>query len=109
VTPVNPVRRRHGLGKAGVEALLEAQGHRCAICGIEERDEPGHRLAVDHDHRHCPGKHGCAECVRGLLCNACNNLIRLASEDPDRLVKAAVYLRLGGVTGNAHTQAPAQR
>jgi hypothetical protein len=85
-------RRRHGLGADGVSALVAAQGGSCAICGTPYADEPGRRLAVDHDHRHCPGKVGCPKCVRGLLCNADNNLLRLAGEDPERLRKAAAYL-----------------
>jgi hypothetical protein len=93
-TAVKPrrARRRHGLGASGVAALVESQGGACAVCGTPYADEPGKRLAVDHDHRHCPGKIGCPQCIRGLLCNACNNLLRLAGEDPERLRKAAAYL-----------------
>ena len=84
--------RRHGLGKAGVDAVLESQGGGCAICGVPYADKPGQRLAMDHDHRHCAGKKGCATCVRGMLCNADNNLLRLAGDDPERLRAAAAYL-----------------
>lgn len=85
--------RRHGVGKAGVVAILDQQGGGCAICGILYEDRPGHRLAMDHDHHHCPGKIGCARCVRGMLCNRCNNLVRLAGDDPALLQKAIDYLR----------------
>lgn len=84
--------RRHGLGRSGVDALIAEQGGSCAICGVEYADKPGHRLAVDHDHRHHPGRIGCPACIRGLLCNACNNLLRLAQDDPVRLRTAAAYL-----------------
>ena len=84
--------RRHGLGRSGVDALLAQQGGVCAICGVPYEDKPGSRLAMDHDHRHCAGVKGCPICVRGMLCNADNNIIRLAGEDPDRLRKAALYL-----------------
>ena len=85
-------RRRHGLGKDGVDAILGQQGGKCAICGVPYADEPGQRLAMDHDHRHCAGKIGCPECVRGLLCHKCNNVLRLVGDDPALLRRAANYL-----------------
>jgi Recombination endonuclease VII len=56
---------------------------RCALCGGEESNFR-RRLAVDHDH-HCPDKSkhkkgkrgevgGCAQCIRGLLCDRCNRI-----------------------------------
>jgi hypothetical protein len=77
-----------------VDALLEAQGGACAICGVPYEDKPGSRLAMDHDHRHCPGRTGCPDCVRGMLCNRCNNLVRLSGEDIDILAKTIGYLAL---------------
>jgi len=85
-------RKAHGLDPAQREAILEAQGSRCAICGTRQTGKPGGRLAVDHDHAHCPGKVGCAECVRGLLCVRCNNLLRSARDDRAILQKATAYL-----------------
>ncbi len=87
-------RRRHGLGKDGVDAILAEQGGACAICGVAYEDKPGHRLALDHDHRHCAGKIGCPACIRGLLCNRCNNLLRLAGDDIDLFAKAVGYLTI---------------
>ena len=92
--PARTPRRRHGLGRDGVDALLAEQGSACAVCGQPYADQPGMRLAVDHDHRHCPGKIGCPECIRGLLCNRCNNLLRLAGDNPDLLAKAIGYLTI---------------
>ena len=82
-------RRRHGLGADGIEALLSRQGGGCAICKKPETDAPGHRLAVDHDHAHCPKRIGCPECVRGLLCVSCNNLLRSARDD-QRILRATI-------------------
>lgn len=51
-------------------AQEKKDGLRCGLCGVRGD------LQVDHDHRHCPGKHGCPECIRGMLCNGCNQLMR---------------------------------
>jgi hypothetical protein len=59
-------RQRHGLTQERYD-VLRARG--CAICGNPFTETPH----VDHDHRHCPKKIGCEECVRGLLCRFCNN------------------------------------
>lgn len=90
-SPPKP-RRRHGLGKVGIDTIVAQQGGGCAICGVPYADKPGHRLAVDHDHRHCPGKTGCPVCIRGMLCHACNNILRLVKDDAELLRKAIGYL-----------------
>jgi hypothetical protein len=86
------VTRRHGVGKDGVTAIVASQGGGCAICGVLYEDTPGKRLAMDHDHTHHPGKIGCALCVRGMLCNRCNNILRLSEDDQVLLAKAIAYL-----------------
>lgn len=63
-------RTAHGLSPAEVDALVALQGGRCAVCG-----RSGQRLEIDHDHRHCPGKTGCRQCVRGALCGKCNSAL----------------------------------
>lgn len=85
-------RRRHGLGADGIQAVLDRQGGGCAICHTPAGADPGTRLAVDHDHAHCPGKTGCPECVRGLVCVHCNNILRSAKDDPAILRRAIAYL-----------------
>lgn len=86
------VRRRHGLGAQGVTTLIASQGGVCAICGVPNEDRPGYRLALDHDHRHCEGRIGCPVCIRGALCNRCNNLLRLAGDNSNLLMEAVRYL-----------------
>lgn len=67
------VQRQYNLPPGGYAALYEAQGGKCAIC--QRATGKTKRLAVDHDHRCCPGKTSCGRCVRGLLCGVCNQLI----------------------------------
>ena len=74
-------RSKYGISADDVDAMLEAQGGGCAICG--ERPE---RLASLHvDHCHDSGR------IRGLLCLNCNQGIGKLGEDPERLRRAADY------------------
>jgi hypothetical protein len=75
-----PARRPHvrarqaTVGRATQEQfdrLLDAQQHTCGMC--HEPFEEGQLIHVDHDHACCQGKNrSCGECIRGLLCHACN-------------------------------------
>jgi hypothetical protein len=80
---------RHGCEIEQYQALLEAQGGKCAICGTEEghRSRYGRvcRLAVDHDHS--TGK------VRGLLCNNCNRGLGRFKDSIESLEAAISYLK----------------
>ena len=53
------------------DAKLESQGGHCALCNAVYTGGTK-RLSVDHDHRCCPDKHSCGDCVRGILCFTCN-------------------------------------
>jgi peptide methionine sulfoxide reductase MsrB len=55
----------------------------CAICGRTRRPDEK-RLALDHDH--------VTGMVRGVLCQACNNGLGHFQDDPERLLKAALYI-----------------
>lgn len=83
-------RSRFGITLAEYNALLDKQGGVCAICGGQSLD--GSRLAVDHDHRCCPGKRSCGQCVRGLLCGECNRALAKFHDDPAMLRRAADYV-----------------
>lgn len=74
---------KYGLTVAQYEAMREAQGNRCAVCGQPEPRPQ--ELSVDHDH--------VTGAVRALLCNDCNVGLGLLGEDPERLEAAATYLR----------------
>lgn len=91
------LKRAYGLSLEQYDAILEAQGGRCAICGS---DDPhvgrrpivnGYRtqtapayFAVDHDH--ATGK------VRGLLCSRCNRALGGFQDDLHTLLIAVAYL-----------------
>lgn len=82
----NGTRRVHGLTVAEVAAIKESQGYACAICQAVTD------LVIDHDHNCHPGLEGCAKCVRGALCHACNIGLGFLRDDPDRLRSAIGYL-----------------
>jgi hypothetical protein len=76
------LRRKYGISHEEYEALLHAQGGRCAIC----RREPNPKISLHVDHDHETGA------VRGLLCVRCNNGIALFDEDHEVLRDIAGYL-----------------
>lgn len=83
-------------------AKLAEQGGVCAICGgtetaIDPRRGRVKRLAVDHDHRCCPGERSCGRCLVGLLCARCNTGSSLFRDDPVLLRTAAAYRERGAV------------
>lgn len=85
------LKSKYGLTVDEYEAMLAAQGGRCAICGQREttpRLGKVRNLVIDHDHE--TGK------VRGLLCSTCNMGVGLFQESPDILETAADYLRAYG-------------
>lgn len=74
----------YGLTDEEYAALLEAQGHRCAICRRREWNGRHGQPHVDHDHK--------TKRVRGLLCDSCNNGLGRFKDDPDLLRAAISYL-----------------
>ena len=65
-------------------AMLEEQGHKCAICGT---DTPGGKGSWHIDHNHETGK------VRGLLCAMCNVGLGNFYDRVDLLEGAIAYLK----------------
>ncbi len=83
--------RRFGVDDQRLAEMLAAQGGGCAICG---KTEPGGRgdWHVDHDHTCCSGRKTCGQCVRGVLCAACNWMLGSARDNADVLMAAAAYV-----------------
>ena len=71
------IEKTYGLTSAQYDALLKAQGGRCAICRARPKSK---RLAVDHDHK--------TGAVRGLLCSRCNHDLMGSAWDSLALVVA---------------------
>lgn len=76
--------RKYGLTIESFEALLHAQGGKCAICGAEFYLLPNQHRHVDHDHK--------IGIVRGIICQHCNVMIGYARENPVILTNAIEYL-----------------
>lgn len=81
---------KHGLSVNELNAILNEQDGRCAICKrMFHADETP---CVDHDHRCCSGRRSCGKCVRGLLCSNCNAGIGMLGDNVDVLSNAVEYL-----------------
>jgi DNA repair exonuclease SbcCD ATPase subunit len=78
-------KRLYGMTLEEYAVMVEAQEFKCAVCGRHHDDERN-GLVVDHDH--ITGK------IRALLCDRCNVGIGNLGDDPDRLIRAAEYLRI---------------
>ena len=85
----------YGITLEQFNRLLEAQDNSCGMCHAPFED--GQLIRVDHDHACCPEKsRSCGECVRGLLCHACN--IALGHIER-RYALARVYLNSSYLSG----------
>lgn len=83
---------KYGISRTQFSDLFARQGGCCAIC---RRTEPnGHNWCIDHDHAYCPGDAiRCGgSCIRGILCDPCNNGLGRFQDSPKVLRAAAAYL-----------------
>ena len=76
------LKRKYGITVQQYDAMLEAQGGGCCICGRPPREDIS--LHVDHDHS--TGN------IRGILCFRCNNALADFQDNQHLLQKAADYL-----------------
>lgn len=81
-------RTWYGISLADYEAMLEAQGGGCAICGAKENISIGGKaVAMAVDHCHDSGQ------VRGIVCDPCNRALGSVRNDPEIAEAMAAYLR----------------
>jgi Recombination endonuclease VII len=77
------LKGRYGISLDDLNALIDRQGSKCAIC-LRPIDDKSH---VDHDHR--------TGVVRGALCFNCNGGLGQFRDDTAALLRAVEYLRDG--------------
>ena len=76
--------RKYGVRLADYDAMLAAQGGRCAICHCEPSSQAHGVFHVDHCHK--------TGAVRGLLCRGCNHVLGHLKDNTDALNRAIAYL-----------------
>lgn len=79
------IKRKFGLTSEQYDIMFKNQGGCCAICE-QPQSKLSRTLAVDHNRK--------TKQIRGLLCNRCNMSLGGFDHNPERLEKAAVYVRL---------------
>lgn len=75
----------YGITPERFEELLSSQNNSCAICGSKEPGGGRTRFSVDHCHT--------TQKVRALLCGPCNLGLGHFHDNPERLIKAASYIK----------------
>lgn len=84
--------RRHHMTPREFHDRLEDQNELCASCGDPIDATATRGVAIDHDHKCCPGAASCGKCVRGLLCMSCNLALGMIKDDPNKALALAAYL-----------------
>lgn len=93
------LKRTYGISEQEYKQLLKLQKGVCYICGRPAK-EGGRSLAVDH--RHVRGEKKLPDGerqklirsnVRGLLDMSCNKGLAYYRDNPERLIRAAKYLK----------------
>lgn len=93
---------RFGLNLDELDDLHRSVGDSCESCGVHRDSTPNGVLVLDHDHSCCPTERTCGQCIRGVLCTACNVALGALHDDPLRVVALLGYIaeRTGLEVGN---------
>lgn len=98
------LRKSFGMTIDDYTRMLSEQSGVCAICFQPETSlRWGNLQPLAVDHCHTSGK------VRGLLCHKCNVGIGSFSDDPDRLMRAAEYVKRHAPTTDRSNVIPIKR
>lgn len=84
------VERQYGIDSGTWKKLLAFQDGKCPIC--QRANGATRRLSTDHDHSCCNGSTSCGECVRGLLCRPCNDMLGHGRDTIEFFERAIEYL-----------------
>ena len=85
------IKRTYNITLEDYDRMLEEQNFACAICSIHI-SELDKSLCIDYDHKCCPGKDSCGNCIRGLLCNLCNTGLGMFRDSPELMEIATEYI-----------------
>lgn len=86
------LRAKYKMTLEDYDNLFDAQDGCCALCK-RPQSEFVKTLAVDHDHSCCPGSKSCGKCIRGLLCQPCNQALGLLQDNADLMIAASEYVK----------------
>lgn len=89
----NNLKYSHQITASQYDKILADQDFRCAICQ-KQADHDSRNLSVDHDHLCCPSNRSCGNCIRGLLCTACNMGLGHFKDSIPIISSALRYLRV---------------
>ena len=81
----------YGITLEQYEDMRYAQNYKCAICGLDEKDNKNKKLFVDHCHE--------TKKVRALLCLWCNSALGSFRDNINILEKATAYLKEHNASG----------
>lgn len=83
--------RKFSITVSELEAMYLERDGKCDIC--QQECSLNRNLSIDHDHSCCPERGtSCGKCIRGLLCNRCNNALGSFRDNPELLERARNYL-----------------
>ena len=92
------VRKNFSITRDQFDAIFEAQGFGCGVCGSTDPRSP-RGWCIDHDHDCCPQPgRSCGKCIRGVLCTNCNLMLGHARDETERLSAGIAYLARGVVS-----------